>query len=127
LKHILLPLALISLPGCGALFGPPATLEETLELAAGFLNRHWAEELSPELGKVRVESEVIGKDTLVLRILDTPTGYETADPNHFRKILRRDVCGLSSVREVFERGGKIRVEIISNIGVEAAAFQLAQC
>ena len=66
-------------------------------------------------------------ESVVLRILDTPTGYETADPNHFRKILRRDVCGLSSVRDVFERGGKIRVEIISNIGVEAAAFQLAQC
>lgn len=107
--------------------GRPATLEAKLEFAAGYLNQHWAEKLSPELGNVRVESEVIGKDTLVLRIRDTPTGYETADPNHFRKILRRDVCRLSSVRDVFERGGKIRVEIISNIGVEAAAFQLAQC
>lgn len=127
MKHALLPLALLSLSGCGALMGPPATLEETLERAAGYLNRHWAAKLPPELGKVRVESEVTGKDTLVLRILDTPTGYETADPNHFRKILRRDVCDLGSVRDVFERGGKIRVEIISNIGVEATSFQLAQC
>lgn len=111
---------------CG-LVGRPATLEEKLEFAAGYVNRHGTEWLSPELGKVRVESEVIGKDTLVLRVLDTPTGYETADPNHLRKLLRREVCDKASFRGVFERGGKIRIEIISNIGVEAAALQFSQC
>lgn len=107
--------------------GRPATLEAKLEFAADYVNRHGTEALSPELGNARLESKVIGKDTLVLRVLDTPTGYETADPNHWRKLLRREVCDTASFRDVFERGGKIRIEIISNIGVEAAVLQFSQC
>lgn len=127
MKHALLPLALVSLSGCGALFGPPATLEETLEDAARFFNRRGTVSLPSEFGDARVEAKVEGKDTITVSIVDAPTGYDTLDPNLARKLLRGKLCDISSVRHIFTRGGRIRVEIISNIGVEATAFQLAQC
>jgi len=127
MKHALLPLALLSLSGCGALLGPPATLEETLEDAARFFNRRGTVSLPSEFGNARVEAKVIGGDTITVRIVDAPTGYDTLDSNVARKLLRGKLCDFSSARHVFERGGKMRVEIISNIGVEATSFQLAQC
>ncbi len=127
MKHALLPLALLSLSGCGALFGPPATLEETLADAAGFFNRRGTVSLPSEFGDARVEAKVEGKDTIIVSIVDAPTGYDTLDPNVARKLLRGKLCDISAVRNIFTRGGKIRVQIISNIGVEATSFQLAQC
>lgn len=127
MKHALLPLALLSLSGCGALFGPPATLGETLADAARFFNRRGTVSLPSEFGDARVEAKVVGTDTITVSIVDAPTGYNTLDSNVARKLLRGKLCDISSVRHIFTRGGKIRVEIISNIGVEATAFQLAQC
>lgn len=127
MKHALLPLALLSLSGCGALMGPPATLEETLEDAARFFNRRGTVSLPSEFGDARVEAKVDGTDTITVSIVDAPTGYDTLDPNVARKLLRGKLCDISSVRHIFTRGGKIRVEIISNIGVEATSFQLATC
>ena len=127
MKHAILPLALLSLSGCGALMGPPATLEETLEDAARFFNRRGTVSLPSEFGDARVEAKVDGKDTITVSIVDAPTGYDTLDSNVARKLLRGKLCDISSVRHIFTRGGKIRVEITSNIGVEATSFQLAQC
>lgn len=127
MRNLLFAVAASALVSYFGLVGRPATLETKLEFAADYVNRHGTEQLSRELGNARLESKVIGKDTLVLRVLDTPTGYETADPNHWRKLLRREVCDTASFRDVFERGGKIRIEIISNIGVEAAVLQFSQC
>lgn len=127
MKHALLPLALLSLSGCGALFGPPATLGETLEDAARFFNRRGTVSLPSEFGDARVEAKVVGTDAITVSIVDAPTGYDTLDSNVARKLLRGKLCDISSVRHIFTRGGKIRVEIISNIGVEATSFQLAQC
>lgn len=127
MKHALLPLVLLSLSGCGALMGPPATLEETLEDAARFFNRRGTVSLPSEFGDARVEAKVDGTDTITVSIVDAPTGYDTLDPNLARKLLRGKLCDISSVRHIFTRGGKIRVEIISNIGVEATSFQLATC
>jgi hypothetical protein len=127
MKHIILAAALLGLSGCGALFGPPATLEETLEDAAGFFNRRGMVSLPSEFGEARIEAKVEGKDTIIVRIVDAPTGYDTLDPNIARKLLRGKLCDISRVRGIFTRGGRIRVEIISNIGVEATSFQLASC
>ena len=66
MKHALLPLALLSLSGCGALLGPPATLEETLKDAAGFINRRGTVSLPSEFGDARVEAKVEGKDTIIV-------------------------------------------------------------
>ena len=127
MKHVMLVAALLGLSGCSALFGPPATLEETLEDAARFFNRRGTVSLPSEFGDARVEAKVVGADTITVSILDAPTGYDTLDSNVARKLLRSKLCDISSVRHIFTRGGKIRVEIISNIGVEATSFQLAQC
>jgi hypothetical protein len=127
MRNVLIAIAASALVSYCGLVGRPAPLESKLEAAAGQLNEHASKMLPPEFGNSRLESEVIGKDTLVLRILDTPTGHETADPNQLRKILRRDMCEMSSLREIIERGGKIRIEMISNIGVEVTAFQIARC
>lgn len=127
MKIALLPLAMLGLSSCGALTGPPATLEETLEDAARYFNTRGTLSLPTELGNARIEAEVIGSDMIAFRVVNAPTGYDTLDSNVARKMLRGKLCEMSSARNVFERGGKIRVEIISNIGVEATSFQLAQC
>lgn len=127
MKHAILPLALFGLSGCGAIFGPPQTLAEELEEAAYFFNSRGTAMLPDEFGKARIEAEVIGKDLIVIRLVDLPSGHVTIDSAVARKKLRPKLCETSSARDLFERGGKIRLEIISNIGVEAAAFQIASC
>ncbi|WP_086738321.1 hypothetical protein [Erythrobacter colymbi] len=127
MKHLFLPLVLIAASGCDSVLGPPQTLEEELADAAYFFNTAGTAMLPDEFGKARVEAEVIGKDMLVFRILDLPTGHATIDPATARQKLRPKLCDTSSARDLFARGGKIRMEIISNIGVEATAFQIASC
>jgi hypothetical protein len=127
MRQAILPLALFGLSGCGAIFGPPQTLDEELEDAARFFNNRGTAMLPDEFGKARMEAEVIGTDLIVIRILDLPSGHATIDPAAARKLLRPKLCETSSARDVFERGGKLRFEIVSNIGVEATAFQIASC
>jgi hypothetical protein len=127
MKYALLLLALVGMSGCGAVSNQPQTLEAELESAASFFNSVDADMLPDEFGKARMEAEVIGKDVIVIRIVDMPTGHVTIDPAVARKELRPKVCETSNAREIIERGGKIRFEIFSNIGVETTAFQIASC
>lgn len=127
MKYASIALALFALTGCGSVIGPPQTLEEELQSAASYFNTAGTAMLPDEFGKARMEAEVIGKDLIVIRIVDLPSGHLTIDPATARQKFRPKLCDKSNAQDLFDRGGKIRFEIVSNIGVEATAFQIVSC
>ncbi|QDH33141.1 hypothetical protein [Porphyrobacter sp. YT40] len=123
MKRVWLLAAMMLATGCGG----PQTLDEALASAAKHFNNRGTGMLSDEFKSSRVEAAVSGGNMLVLRVLDTPTGNATLDSVVARKSIGPRLCDMSRVRSVLEKGGTLRVEIVSNIGVEATSFQMAKC
>lgn len=116
--------------GCGPILGP-GTLEDKLAVAADYVNSHGTEQMRSQIGaqfgNAKVSSRIDGVDTLVIVIKDLPTGKASWDPFVMRKTLRNDMCAQAVYRELFEAGGKAKLEVTSNIGFQLPNVQVAGC
>ncbi len=118
----------LALSGCGGgVPGGAGTLEDSLVDAADFFNTRGDSFLPVEMGGATVSARVEGKDTIVVRMVNIPTGHATFDPNYARKMMRPKLCETSSSRKIIERGGRIWLEMQSNIGKELPSFGVARC
>ena len=122
--------ALVVAGGCGPILGP-GSLEDKLAVAEDYVNRHGTDQMrkqiGPQFGSAKVSSRVDGNDTLVIVIKDLPTGKASWDPFVMRKTLRGDMCAQAVYRELFEAGGKAKLEVTSNIGFQLPSVQVAGC
>ena len=126
MNHWIIALSTTTLAGCGAI-AAPMTLKESMQDAADFFNVNGASFLPGEIAQAKVSARVEDGDTMVIRLENMPTGHATYDANYARKMLRPKLCDTRSGRNMIEQGGKIRVEMRSNIGKELPPVQIAHC
>lgn len=126
MKQLMVAAGALALAGCGAL-AAPMTLEESMQDAADFFNKNGASFLPKEIEQAKVSARVEDGEIMVIRLENIPTGNATFDANYARKMFRPKLCEQSSSRKIIEQGGKIRVEMRSNIGKELPSVQVARC
>lgn len=105
----------------------PDTLEGTLDGAANYFNRNGLGIINEDLNATGMKASVEGDDTLVMRVEGIATGNLTFDPIAMTKVMRGNVCDNSWNRRVFEKGGRLRVEFVSNYGKELPPIFFAKC
>lgn len=115
-----------ALSACGSGIGGGRTLEETLDGAAAHMNRNSAK-IVGNLPGSKMTARVENGDTIVLRLTNVPSGTQTYDPNAVRKMFRPEFCNKTLYNKVFAKGGKVRLELVSNFGKELPAIQFARC
>jgi hypothetical protein len=121
----------VALTACGGPILGPGTLEDKLAVGADYTNTYGTEQMrrqiGPSFGKASVSARVDNADTLVVMIEGLPSGNATWDPNVMRKRLRPEMCSEPVYHELFGAGGKVRLEVISNIGRELPAVKVSSC
>lgn len=105
----------------------PDTLEGALDGAADHFNTHGLDIINEELSATAMKASVKGADTLVMRVEGIATGNLTFDPIAMTKMMRENVCENDWNRRVFEKGGRLRIELVSNYGKELPPILFAQC
>ncbi len=124
MRSVLILCSPLLLASCGFLSPSNETLEESLQGAADFINGD-GQSLLPEIpGKVSARAE---GNILVLRIVDIPTGNHAFDEGLMRKAIRPGVCDHWENRDVIDRGGKFRIELVSDIGTVSPPVTISHC
>ncbi|TIX48832.1 hypothetical protein [Alteraurantiacibacter aquimixticola] len=112
------------LTACGTSSFEEKPLEEIIAGTAQFINTD-GQRMLPDLpGNVAAVAE---GDTLVMRITNLPIGGYTYNEQYLRREMRPFVCDLEGNRYVIDRGGKFRVEMVSNTGVASPPVTFARC
>jgi hypothetical protein len=124
-KFAILAAASLAVAACGG--GAPDTLAGTLAGAAAHFNKNGLSLVNAELKPTGVKASVRGKDTLVVRIDGVATGRATFIPQKMQTSMRENVCGQDWNKRVFARGGKLRVELVSNVGEELPPLLFNHC
>ena len=114
------------LAGCGSASAPP-TLDETLAGAASHFNRGGLSLINEELGATSMSARVENEDTLVMLVEGINTGRMTFDPQAMTRLMRDNICEDSWNRRVFESGGRLRIDFVSNFGHELPSIYFARC
>ena len=105
----------------------PDTLEGTLDGAANHFNKNGIDIINEELNATGMDASVVGDETLVIRVEGIATGNLTFDPIAMTKVMRENICENVWNRRVFEKGGKLRIELVSNYGKELPPILFAKC
>ncbi len=105
----------------------PDTLEGTLDKAANHFNKHGLDTINDQLKATAVKASVKDGLTLVMRVEGVATGNLTFDPIAMTKVMRKNICENDWNRRVFEKGGRLRIELVSNYGKELPAILFAKC
>ncbi|MEP0189078.1 MAG: hypothetical protein ABJP70_04645 [Erythrobacter sp.] len=105
----------------------PDTLEGTLDRAANHFNQNGLDIINEELKATGMNVSVEGEDTLVMRVEGIATGNLTFDPIAMTKVMRENICESDWNRRVFEKGGRLRIELVSNYGKELPPILFAKC
>lgn len=131
MKRSLVLFGFLALAACGGPILGPGTLEDKLAIGADYANTHGTQQMraqiGPSFGKASVSARVDNGDTLVVMIENLPSGKATWDPNVMRKKLRPEMCREPVYHEIFGSGGKVRLEVTSNIGQELPAVTVGSC
>ncbi len=116
----------ITATACGGIVDQRSAIEQLPDVVDA-INRDGNAEIAKQLPGAVVTARIDDGDTLVIMMGNVPLGNTTFDPNAVRKTLRPQVCGSENYRELFEEGGKVRVEMTSNFGKEMPAIQYSRC
>lgn len=124
MRSVLVLCSTVLLASCGFMPASNETLEESLLGAAEYVNGDGQSLLADFPGRISARAE---GDVLIIRFEDLPTGSHIFEEAALRRQLRPLVCDEAENREVIDRGGKFRVEMISNIGTVAPPVTIAHC
>lgn len=126
MKKSILVAGIVSLSACGGVVDNRTALEKLPDVVE-MINRDGTTEIARDFPGVRAAARIDDGDTLVIMMSNVPFGGRTFDPNAVRRSLRPQVCGSENYRELFEAGGKVRLEMTSDHGKELPAIQYARC
>ncbi|MEM7780721.1 MAG: hypothetical protein AAF697_10050 [Pseudomonadota bacterium] len=114
------------LASCGDFPGQKGAIESLPDVVRE-INESGTSELAKDIPGATMKARIDDGDTLVLMMGNIPSGNRSFDPYTVRKTLRPEVCASDNYRQLFEEGGKVRVEMTSNFGKELPAIQFARC
>ena len=127
MRLAILAVTSVALASCGQAQAGPDAVKNSIKRAAASFNSQAPDLLGEEFGSTKVSSRIEGEDTLVLRIANAPVGDKSFDPNFVRKMMRPKVCETGEIRDIIDRGGRLKIELVSHIGAEFPPVLFSRC
>lgn len=126
MRYAVLCAASFLMAGCGDLVGP-ANLQDALAEAEQLTNDPRTAFRNPDFPDANVDGRIEAPKTFVIRHSNVKTITRTFDPRAMEKSIRADVCDQRPLRNVIDKGGIVRVEMVTHIGDELPHLFFSRC